>query len=170
MSDVFISYSHKDAHAAEGLARVLEKKGLSVFFDRMSLVSGEDFSASIAREISRAKAVIVLLSEHSSRSKWVEAELQAALENSRYVVPVLLDSLATENWVWPLVGDRKAIVLEHGQDSYDLMRQVAREVTATIGRPDGPTRWLLPVGWMGWLLPFLTGFLLGGVALWLFSC
>ncbi|GEM_PF-5041181 len=116
MSDVFISFAHQDVSMAHLLARKLQEQGLSVFFDQSTLVSGDSFKKSILEKIKIAQVVVVLLSNNSKRSRWVEHELQTVLENNSNVIPVLLDSSATENWVWPLISNRNAIKYKSGDD------------------------------------------------------
>src|SRR6266545_3617516 len=88
MPDVFISYAHADAPAAERISEALKAQGLTVFSDR-TIVAGDEFSHEIEKALSDSTAVVVLLSKHSSRRRWVEAEMRAALESRRAVIPVL---------------------------------------------------------------------------------
>ena len=86
MADVFISYSHEDRPFAKQLADVLEKAGLTIWWDR-DLHAGQDFGLLIDQEIRAATAVIVLWSKISVKSRWVrgEASLGADLDK---VVPI----------------------------------------------------------------------------------
>src|SRR4051794_4994800 len=99
MADVFISYSRADEQFANRLRDRLAAKGVSVYFDR-AIVAGEDFSNGIHRALDEAKVVVVLLSQNSARSGWVDAELRMALESQAKIVPVLIGPNSTENWVW----------------------------------------------------------------------
>lgn len=89
VSDLFISYSRLDLDRVEKLAQVLERAGLSVWWDRR-IKSGESFDRVIENAIAEAKAVIVAWSRHSTNSSWVRAEAGFALEKSK-LVPVRLD-------------------------------------------------------------------------------
>jgi len=89
VSDLFISYSRLDLDRVEKLAQVLERAGLSVWWDRR-IKSGESFDRVIENAIAEAKAVIVAWSRHSTDSSWVRAEAGFALEKSK-LVPVRLD-------------------------------------------------------------------------------
>jgi hypothetical protein len=114
MSDVFISYSREDREVAKTLSAKLRERGCNVFLDESVLVSGVDFSRLIISNMLEAKVIIALLSSNTRRSKWVQEELAVALEQggSGHVIPVLLDAGGKQNWVWPLVADRKAINLK----------------------------------------------------------
>lgn len=105
-----------------------------MFFDQGSIAAGADFSENIERAFSDAKAIVVLLSRNSNRSRWVDAEVRSALQSGKVVIPVLLDEEATNNWVWPLVSDRKAIRL----GSPGELGEVVREINRAIGHLDMP--------------------------------
>ena len=129
MPKVFLSHSSADRSAAEQLAETLEQRGISVFIDVNTLVSGTDFSEEASDLILHSDAVILLLSINSQRSKWVERELTHALESNKLVVPVLLDAEAKENWIWPLVADRSAVRV----DNETGFEQIADSLCKAIG-------------------------------------
>jgi len=78
----------------------------------------------IVDELRGASSVLVLLSRHLRRDKWVESALQDALANKENVVPVLLDDNAKENWIWPLLADRQTIINDPELDNSDLIRKI----------------------------------------------
>lgn len=112
MSEVFLSHSAEDRIKAGQLAEALRKRGFSVFMDADSIAPGADYADAISDAISRSDAVILLLSKATQRSKWVKSEIEAALESKKRVLPLLLDSEAKNNWIWPLVADRHAFHLD----------------------------------------------------------
>ena len=61
---VFLSYASEDLQIAEELALQLSGKGRSVFFDRSSLVSAEDYHARIADEVRACDLFVFLVSAH----------------------------------------------------------------------------------------------------------
>jgi formylglycine-generating enzyme required for sulfatase activity len=73
MADVFISYSKTRAVEAEELASELGDLGYDVWWDTSLLPTGS-FGAEIDRQLDAAKAVIVVWSPESVRSKWVRSE------------------------------------------------------------------------------------------------
>lgn len=111
MLKVFISYVREDGAFAMALASRLKADGFAVLIDREVLVAGERWEDQIGRAIHDADFVVLLLSRHTQRSRWVQRELTTALESSNRnrIITVLRDEKATENLVWPLVADRVAI-------------------------------------------------------------
>ena len=68
MTDVFLSYAREDRERASVLAAALEGQGWSVWWDR-KIVAGETFDETIEDQLSTAKSVVVLWSEHSVGSE-----------------------------------------------------------------------------------------------------
>lgn len=73
MADVFISYSKSRSVEAAELASELADLGYDVWWD-ISLLPTGSFGAEIDCQLDKAKAVIVIWSPESLRSKWVRSE------------------------------------------------------------------------------------------------
>ncbi len=107
MADIFISYSKKDHDEARLLAAYLEAEGFSVWWDT-SLKSGEQFRKVIMTELGRARAAIVIWTESSIESDWVQSEAGRAHADRKLIpvkskalqykdIPPPFDNLHTEN-------------------------------------------------------------------------
>ena len=91
MSDIFVSYHRSDRDKAKTLAEALEKKGWSVWWDR-KIPPGKTFSQVIKEALDSAKCIIVLWSQESVKSDWVQNE--AAEGNRRKIlVPALIEEV-----------------------------------------------------------------------------
>jgi hypothetical protein len=77
MADVFISYSKSHTEATRNLARELEKKGVTVWWDT-ELLAGESFRERILQEIKACKAAIVIWTPDSVHSDYVLSEAERA--------------------------------------------------------------------------------------------
>ncbi len=91
MADIFISYSKKDHEEARLLAAYLEAEVFTVWWDT-SLKSGEQFRKVIMTELGRARAAIVIWTESSIESDWVQSEAGRA-HADRKLIPVKSKSL-----------------------------------------------------------------------------
>jgi len=145
MADIFVSYAREDAHAVEAISRALRAKGFSVFSDRGGLVSGTAILEQIQHEIQTARLVLLVLSKHASKSRWVQQELITALEvdRDRPVVPILIDDEATENVLWPLVANRQTIRENKPSALPELVVSAASRLlsSAVSSSPPLLTRW-----------------------------
>jgi hypothetical protein len=84
MSDIFISYSSKDRPWVERFAKTLESHGWSVWWDR-NIPTGGPFNTVIRQELAAAKCAIIVWSEQSVESEWVQAEASEAKKQDKYL-------------------------------------------------------------------------------------
>ncbi|MCL6741054.1 TIR domain-containing protein [Sphingomonas sp. RB56-2] len=88
-NDIFISYSREDRTSARQFAECFAREGFSVWWDAV-LRSGQTFDEIIEQELRAAKAVVVLWSPRSVRSRWVRAEATLA-DRSNKLVPIIIE-------------------------------------------------------------------------------
>lgn len=91
MADVFISYAREDRDFAEAVAKDLEARGLTVWFD-VELAVGEGYARRIQSELTSARAVVVLWSQYSVKSDWVLAEAEWAASR-RVLIPLRIENV-----------------------------------------------------------------------------
>lgn len=92
----FISYSSKDQDFAERLYTDLLAKGVRCWLDKEDLKIGEKFRPRIDEAIRRHDKLLLVLSQNSVRSPWVEKEVETAFEKERrykklVLFPIRLD-------------------------------------------------------------------------------
>lgn len=96
MSEVFISYSRKDAQFVARLVADLEKSAWNVFYD-LKLKPSQDYAKELQRELSQANYVVVVLSSNSlAPTSQVRNEVITALQLEREgrttVIPILIEA------------------------------------------------------------------------------
>jgi hypothetical protein len=84
MSDIFISYSHKDEDFVRKIVPALEAEGYTVWWDN-TIPPGQTWDDVIARGINEAKACIVVWSRDSVVSDWVKEEATLAKNRGKYL-------------------------------------------------------------------------------------
>ena len=154
---VFLSYPHANAEIATALATRLRAEGHEVFWDRMSLPSGESFDNQIRDAIEDSDLFICLISEHSLKEgKYARTELKFAEQKwpnpSGKVLPVVLDDAAMET----LPPYLKAVTVERPEG--DPVAEVVAEVERIarhpvrrlirVGRVVGVLALVVAVGWI----------------------
>lgn len=90
MADVFLSYAREDSARAEQVARGLEQAGLDVFWDN-EIPPGTTWADYIEQKLTQCKALIVLWSEHSTKSQWVREEARMGRDKG-VLIPVMMDN------------------------------------------------------------------------------
>lgn len=96
ISDIFISYSRKDTRKMEDLVNWLKKQGISdnqFFIDQGSIDGALVFTDVLSSAILNCKVLIFFVSRSSINSKWVNKEVFFALNNSKSVLPLMLDNI-----------------------------------------------------------------------------
>ena len=97
----FISYSSKDDAFAQRLHADLQQQGVRCWFAPEDLKIGDKFRTRIDESIRIYDKLMVVLSENSIRSRWVEEEVEAAFEKEDkqkklVLLPIRLDDAVME--------------------------------------------------------------------------
>jgi len=129
VSRVFLSYARDDVDAAKQLADGIAVAGHDVWWDR-HLHGGSRFSEEIDRALKNAEAVVVLWSDTSIQSAWVQDEAAEGRDSGR-LVPVSLGSIK------PPLGFRQFHTINLGAWSGDGRPDALGDVLDAIGRTCG---------------------------------
>ena len=91
----FISHSWEDKSAVRLLAAQLQANGVNVWFDEWEISPGDSLVQKLNEGLEACDAFIVVISQNSIASKWVQEELSAAvvrrIESKSRLIPVRLD-------------------------------------------------------------------------------
>jgi hypothetical protein len=92
----FISYSTKDEKFVQRLYADLQNKGIRCWFAPEDLKIGEKFRVTIDEAIRVYDKLLIVLSDQSVQSEWVEKEVETAFEKERHqkrlmLFPIRLD-------------------------------------------------------------------------------
>lgn len=89
MADVFISYARSDHAKAAQFRHLLDKEGLSVFFDVDGIDGGQVFPDVLDRELKSAGCVLGLWTPHALTRPWVKIECQIGKDRDVLVAAAL---------------------------------------------------------------------------------
>ncbi|HVV32278.1 MAG TPA: TIR domain-containing protein [Vitreimonas sp.] len=146
MPDVFISYAREDRGRAEQVAQGLAQLGLDAFWDT-DIPPGQTWADYIEAKLAQCKAVVVLWSEHSTKSQWVREEARLGRDKAR-LIPARLDG-ATPPFGF---GEVQAADLGawRGQSNHPEWMRFSQAVFAAVRGVDAPmpqiqqTQWQAP--------------------------
>lgn len=108
MSHIFISYSHKDTVYVHKLRQALIDEGFEVWIDDR-IEYGDEWPLVIQEHLDSCGAFILVASENSFRSKWVQKEMTRAERIGKRLFPLLLSGqpwLSIESTQYVDVTDR----------------------------------------------------------------
>jgi TolB-like protein/Tfp pilus assembly protein PilF len=179
LTDIFLSYNREDQAVAKQFADGLEAQGLSVWWD-VGLKTGEAYDEVTEAALRTAKAVLVLWSPQSVKSRWVRAEALLA-QRLGTLAPVMIapcerpimfeltqtadltgwkGSLADPLWIAFLSDMKSRLRSQHEPKSGDQAPPL-RALMSGAPRPDPQRRALLWTGGAALLLST------AGAGLWL---
>lgn len=105
--DVFISYSSKDYKDQKGniipnnviskIRKLFEDNGISYWIDEKECMTGKRLNRTIARKIRISKVFLVVCSNNSASSQWVEKEISVAEELNKKIIPFVCDDSYKED-------------------------------------------------------------------------
>jgi hypothetical protein len=114
--DVFISYSRKDYvnednniipnNAILAIIETFEKNGITYWFDKEGIYTGQEF-ANIINEAIKASKILLFISSKNSNSKeaeWPKRELFEALIHEKYIIPFKVDNSEYHKLLIPYLG------------------------------------------------------------------
>lgn len=94
MSDIFISHSTRNNDFTRWLAARLREESFNVWVDLDSIREGERWLRSIQAAIEASKAVVLVLSQASHDSQWVEGEILLAIELKKPLYIALIEDVS----------------------------------------------------------------------------
>lgn len=84
--DIFISYSSKEYSSAKKIKEYLDSNDISCWMAPDSIPEGSNYTKEIPMVIYKAKAFLILLSENSQNSPWVDRELEVAIKSNKPII------------------------------------------------------------------------------------
>lgn len=87
---VFISYSSKDTQTIKKIIRSLADDGINYWKAPEMIPAGSNYAREIPRAIEKCKVFLLVLSESSQDSIWVEKEIDCAINHRKTIVPLNL--------------------------------------------------------------------------------
>jgi adenylate cyclase len=130
VSRVFLSYAREDVDAAKQLAEHIGQAGHDVWWDR-HLHGGSRFVAEIDKALKDAEAVVVLWTDSSVESAWVQDEAAEGRDSGR-LVPVAFGS------VKPPLGFRQFHTVTIAEMNGNAPADGIDELLSAIARTCGP--------------------------------
>ena len=132
--EVFISYAHRDASLIQPLINALADKDYSVWRDK-DIVVGKAWSEQIADAIKRCAYkgfYIVVITQESINSLWVEEEFSYALSLDALIIPIVVGQPDIPPNIQFLMAEKRFFSVESPTEKnykkvIDYMDEVVRE-------------------------------------------
>lgn len=89
---VFISYCSKDQKYVKKMTQMLDKMGISYWIAPDMIPAGSNYAREIPYAIRNCEVFLLVLSEASQNSIWVEKEIDSAIHYRKTIVPFQIDA------------------------------------------------------------------------------
>src|SRR6266404_5693420 len=134
MPNVFLSHSSIDKELARRIAVDLSMSGIGVWFDEWQIKVGQSITQSIEKGLDDADFVVVLLTNHSVNSGWVQKEWRSkigdeATSHGIYILPILAEKCEIPR----LLKDKRYadVRVNYNQGLRDLISAIREHAAAT---------------------------------------
>jgi hypothetical protein len=145
---LFISYASRDQAFAERLYADLQNKGVRCWYAPEDMKIGDEFRSRIDASIHLHDRLLLILSEHSIKSRWVQKEVETAFEkeekdNRLVLFPIRLDDVVMQiNVGWAADIRRQRHIGNFTQwkahDAYQqAFARLLRDLKAADRQPEG---------------------------------
>ena len=95
--DVLISYSSKDKTIVDALCHYLEARKIRCWIAPRDILPGENYAATIGKAIKRATIFLLVFSERSLQSQWVNKEANIAVTYNKIIIPFKIEDCSFED-------------------------------------------------------------------------
>ena len=143
MSNVMISYSHKDQQYANMIVAILEQNNIKCWIDYRDATPGANYAGSIVRAIKKSDFVIVVLSKNSVVSPQVLNEVNAAVNNGVSIIPFKIEESDLSDNMEYYIGKTHwldAITPPLESHIYRLVDTIKRSISTDEARPTTTTQ------------------------------
>lgn len=128
--DVFFSYDRGNMNFISALRQHLQSIGVTCFLDKMDIKAGEDWQEAIANAIDSCLAVVLVLSNSTYSSDYVQREFNYAAECKKPIIPIRTEDFAiTGKLKFNLAGRNWLDVFNHQQED---IQKTAAEIKRTV--------------------------------------
>jgi len=129
LMQIFLSYAGSEEAYAKSLASQLEKRGFSVWTD-VDVLPGDNPGLQTGKALEESRAMIVLLSPDSVRSKNVRREIEYALGDPNYegrFFPIVVRPTRDIPWIL-----RRYMKSDSGQDAAKVSESIANALKEAV--------------------------------------
>ncbi|WP_407377199.1 TIR domain-containing protein [Methanobrevibacter sp.] len=120
--DVFISYSTKDSEIANMICHVLEQNNLKCWIAPRDIISGGSYVDEIVDAIKSTKIVVLVFSQYSQKSKYVNNEIDLAVSYNKHILLFNIDnSLPNENKEYYLKASKCVSAYPNPEEEFETL-------------------------------------------------
>jgi TPR repeat protein len=139
--DVFISYPHQDKATADAACAALEAAKVRCWIAPRDVPAGANWAGAIVDAIDECRAVVLIFSSSTNRSKQIHREVQRAFDREKPVVPFRIENVAPEKGLAYYMGPvhwLDALTPPLEQHLHQLVASMRRLTQSEAAEPNKP--------------------------------
>ena len=129
---IFVSHSSEDKSVVRPLARYLERRGWRVWVDEEGIAAGKAWHSELIQALEATWVVMLVVSYHSMRSRWVIREVQAADRLGKQIIPLVIDDAPYPDELRMILSGVQRLDLTGHHDADRRNQQLSRLDSALI--------------------------------------
>ena len=132
MGYVFISYSSKNLEYADAMRNLLKNIGVKTWMAPGDIPAGSTYAGVITRALKGSDCLVLLLTDDSQKSTWVDKEVERALSYGKTIIPVALESLTlNDNFEFYLGNQQIVPVKQISRDNKEFQKIIDQVLKLT---------------------------------------
>ena len=133
MGYAFISYSSRNYDDAVTLRSILANRGVDTWMAPGDIPAGSNYAGVINRAIKGAECLVLLLTDDSQNSKWVDKEVERALTYSKTVIPIALANLTLNDNFEFYLGNQQIVPVRQIDDGNKELLKILDQIIKLAG-------------------------------------
>lgn len=130
-ADIFISYKSEEEAYARKIRSVLEANGISCWMAPDSIPVGSNYMKQIPLAIESCKAMILIVSEKSQQSQWVQNEFSEAMTKQKLIIPYVIENCKLDDAFQFSMSTMQQVYA--WKDEEAALTKVVRDIKEAIG-------------------------------------
>lgn len=128
---VFISHSSKDEKMVNHLTQMLRDNQILYWKAPEMIPIGSNYAREIPKAIKECSVFLLVVSENSQKSIWVEKELDSAICNKKNVIPIQIDDTGLNDMFHFYLNNVQAILANDGLE--EVFGEVKKRILSMFG-------------------------------------
>lgn len=141
MGYAFISYSSKNLEDALTIRSLLTNRGVRVWMAPGDIPAGSNYAGVLTRAIRNSECLVLLLTNESQNSTWVDKEVERALSYRKPVIPIALEMIDLNDSFEFYLGNQQIVPVRqisgNNKELLKLLDQIAAITGTKAGRKKG---------------------------------
>ena len=136
-NDIFISYSTKNTDTARAIRKLFQDHGITCWMAPESIPAGSNYTKEIPYGILYSKIAILIVSNASLNSIWVNHEVEYLVSAGHIIIPFIIENIdenphSKQNPFSDILDDNQRIVKSTLSDSYQKLLSAVQHLLGKV--------------------------------------